>query len=66
MSRVARLVNPLSRRGEGARFKVIARSLMYRLLVALIVLKLARVTADYACSMSGEVVQPICCCDAAA
>ena len=55
---------------ESARFNVIARSLshtyVYRLLVALIVLNLAQVTAGYACSMAGEVVQPMCCCDAAA
>jgi hypothetical protein len=39
---------------------------MYRLLVALVVLNLTQVTAGYACSMAGDVVQPVCCCDAAA
>lgn len=54
--------------GGSARFEVFARfpTHMYRLLVALLVLNLAQVTAGYACSMAGEVVQPVCCCDAAA
>lgn len=39
---------------------------MCRLLIALVVLNLAQVTAGYACSMAGQVVQPVCCCDAAA
>ena len=60
---------PLSR-GDGgsAKFGAVARlhMYMYRLLVALVVLNLVQVTAGYACSMAGEVVQPVCCCDAAA